>query len=126
MLDVVGACPNMAGSPGLKLGWCEDDCVPTQRLSFGELPNETVFRDRFSFAMREIGKDADSTFAIKPGHGSSVAFEGDWTCDELWDIVQETCAHLAAGDYSEEEWDDENGELQIVSSVLYVLRIEWI
>ena len=122
-------CPNMAGYPGLGLGWCSDDCFPTQRLTYGQLPDETIFRDRFRFANLQDGDDPDEPFRISSGgSGKSIAFEGAWTVDELWEHVKTVCSRLGpqGEGYSEEEWDDEVGEVQVISSVLHVLRIEWV
>jgi len=51
-----------------------------------------------------------------------TSWDGDWTAQELYDLIEEATTDEAAWD----ALDDLDGDLSLASSVLYTLHFEWI
>lgn len=90
-----------------------DDAIPMVMMTFGEIPPKELFEAHWEAVCRT------TLFNITPGAGQSLPFSGDFTCEEMWVILNDA---VKEGDMS----DDENSPLNLLNGVMGILRFEWV
>lgn len=94
-------------------------------LSFGTLPTDEQFDAAWNATWREEGKDPQAAvYKIRDGAlARESGWAGDYDRNELYFRIVDACK---AFDATGEGLDDEHSDIQMVSSVLYTLGIEWV
>lgn len=91
-----------------------EEALPFVSMTSCVIPPKVLFEAHWKVCCR------DKLFNITPGAGQTLPFYGDFTCDEMWDIINETVKEDVL------DFDDEDSAINLCSSVMYLLRFEWI
>lgn len=91
-----------------------DDAIPQVMMTFGEIPPKELFEAHWEAVCRDV------KFNITPGQGQKLPFSGDFTCEEMWEILNRA---VKEGDW---DLDDENSDINLLNSVMGILRFEWV
>lgn len=91
-----------------------EDAIPPVMMTFGEIPPKELFEAHWEAVCRNV------KFNITPGQGQKLPISGDFTCEEMWEILNKAV--------KESDWDidDEDSEINLLHSVMGILRFDWV